>query len=265
MPPTNPADSCQSEYDGRIEPLSPREREVAELISEGLSNEQIAQRLVVTPGTVANHIARILSKLRLQSRVQVAVKVTTDKSRRDADTVLELLDMLQQVDSATARDAMQHAANVLSAVFVAEKVDAFFYDASEEMLVALGTSDTPLGKRQHELGLNRLPLSSGGRTAWVFSEKRPHRDGHVENDELELPGIRRDLGIRSTIAAPIQVGVGPRGVLVAASQQPEQFTEDQLHLLQFVAYWIGLVARDHAASEFTSLPAVAESGAYRQK
>jgi hypothetical protein len=139
--------------------------------------------------------------------------------------------MLQQVDSATARDAMQHAASVLSAVFVAEKVDAFFYDASEEMLVALGTSDTPLGKRQHELGLNRLPLSSGGRTAWVFREQRPHRDGHVQKDELELPGIRRDLGIRSTIAAPIQVGAGPRGVLVASSQQPDQFTEDQLHLL----------------------------------
>jgi GAF domain-containing protein len=37
-----------------------------------------------------------------------------------------------------------------------------------------------------------------------------------------------------------------RGVLQACSARPEQFTEDQLQLLQFVAYWIGLVARDRA-------------------
>jgi DNA-binding CsgD family transcriptional regulator len=262
MPRTNRADSCPSEYDGRIEPLTPREREVADLITQGLSNEQIAQHLVLTPGTVANHIAHILAKLRLQSRVQVAVKVATDKSRDGTETVLELLDSLQQVHSATARDAMQHAANVLSALFVADKVDAFFYDESEELLVALGTSETPLGKRQHELGLHRLSLSAGGRTAWVFSEGRTHRDGNVENDTMELIGIRRDLGVRSSIAAPIQVGgSGPRGVLTASSQQPEQFTENQLHLLQFVAYWVGLVARDHAVSEFTHVLAASEVGA----
>src|SRR6266542_872614 len=126
--------------DGQVEisensvpaPITTREREVAELIAQGLSNEQIAERLVLTPGTVANHVAHILEKMRLQARVQIAVKV-------------------------------------------------------------------------------------------------------------EL-----DLGVRSTIAAPILGSGRAPGVLLASSRQPEQFTEDQLQLLQFVAYWLGLVARERA-------------------
>ncbi len=240
--------------DGQVEisensvpaPITTREREVAELIAQGLSNEQIAERLVLTPGTVANHVAHILEKMRLQSRVQIAVKVALDRSRNDALSILGLLDVLQQVDSATAQEAMTHATTVLAQVFDAEKVDAFFYDEASDLLVALGTSETPLGRRQQELGLDKVPLSNGGRAVWVLKEKRPYRDGQVENDAVELVGVRRDLGVRSTIAAPILGSGRAPGVLLASSRQPEQFTEDQLQLLQFVAYWLGLVARDRA-------------------
>jgi non-specific serine/threonine protein kinase len=51
--------------------LSPREREVAGLLALGLSNRQIAQRLVVTERTVAAHIEHILDKLGFASRHQV--------------------------------------------------------------------------------------------------------------------------------------------------------------------------------------------------
>ena len=55
--------------------LSPREWDVAELIAQGYTNQQIATELVLTPGTVANHVAHILTKLDLQSRTQIAVWV----------------------------------------------------------------------------------------------------------------------------------------------------------------------------------------------
>ena len=58
--------------------LTPREREVAALIARGLTNQQIAVRLVVTRGTVANHVAHILSKLGLANRTQVAAYVARD-------------------------------------------------------------------------------------------------------------------------------------------------------------------------------------------
>jgi DNA-binding NarL/FixJ family response regulator len=51
--------------------LSPREREVAALLALGLTNRQIAERLVVTEGAVAAHIEHILDKLGFASRHQV--------------------------------------------------------------------------------------------------------------------------------------------------------------------------------------------------
>jgi predicted ATPase/DNA-binding CsgD family transcriptional regulator len=56
----------------RVPELSPREQQVAELLAEGLSNRQIAERLVVTERTVAAHIEHILDKLGFASRHQVA-------------------------------------------------------------------------------------------------------------------------------------------------------------------------------------------------
>jgi non-specific serine/threonine protein kinase len=53
--------------------LTPREREVADLIADGLSNRQIAEALVISEGTAEVHIKRILSKLGFRSRSQVAV------------------------------------------------------------------------------------------------------------------------------------------------------------------------------------------------
>jgi predicted ATPase/DNA-binding NarL/FixJ family response regulator len=52
--------------------LTRRELEIAALVAQGLSNLQIAQRLVITEGTTQNHLSHILDKLGLTSRTQVA-------------------------------------------------------------------------------------------------------------------------------------------------------------------------------------------------
>jgi DNA-binding NarL/FixJ family response regulator len=57
-------------------PLTPREQQVAELIAEGLSNKQIAARLVVSPRTAESHAESILRKLGFTSRAQVATWIT---------------------------------------------------------------------------------------------------------------------------------------------------------------------------------------------
>jgi PAS domain S-box-containing protein len=53
--------------------LTPRQVEVATLVAAGLSNSQIAEKLVIAPGTVANHVEHILARLGFRSRGQVAV------------------------------------------------------------------------------------------------------------------------------------------------------------------------------------------------
>jgi DNA-binding NarL/FixJ family response regulator len=57
-------------------PLSPRETEVAQLLAEGRSNKEIAQRLDVSEPTVKKHIGHVLRKLGLQDRLQVALFVS---------------------------------------------------------------------------------------------------------------------------------------------------------------------------------------------
>ena len=53
--------------------LTPREREVARLVSDGKSNREIAEALVLSERTVENHVGNILTKLGFDSRAQIAV------------------------------------------------------------------------------------------------------------------------------------------------------------------------------------------------
>jgi RNA polymerase sigma factor (sigma-70 family) len=55
-----------------LEPLSEREREVLVLLAQGASNREIAEKLVITEGTVKNHVSNLLAKLQAENRTQAA-------------------------------------------------------------------------------------------------------------------------------------------------------------------------------------------------
>ena len=62
--------------------LSPREREVYELICEGLSNGEIGSRLFITEGTVKVHVQHVFDKLGVRSRTALALSAARDRRRQ---------------------------------------------------------------------------------------------------------------------------------------------------------------------------------------
>jgi DNA-binding NarL/FixJ family response regulator len=58
--------------------LTPREREVVRLVASGLSNEDIARELVISPLTAKTHITRAITKLGVRDRVQLVILAYED-------------------------------------------------------------------------------------------------------------------------------------------------------------------------------------------
>jgi predicted ATPase/DNA-binding CsgD family transcriptional regulator len=73
--PRTPESPAALPAQGPLAWLTPREREVAALLLRGMSNRQIAENLVITERTAETHVCRILSKLGLDSRAQIAAWV----------------------------------------------------------------------------------------------------------------------------------------------------------------------------------------------
>ncbi|KXX61255.1 protein kinase domain-containing protein [Rhodococcus sp. LB1] len=76
FPPTPPSAA------GRSSELTKREREVASLIAEGLTNKEIAARLVISPRTAQGHVEHLLAKLGFTSRAQIAAWVVESQNTR---------------------------------------------------------------------------------------------------------------------------------------------------------------------------------------
>lgn len=70
---TAPAKNTSAANSAAVQELSPRELEIMVLIAEGLDNKNIASKLFLAEGTVRNNISRMLDKLGLKDRTQLAV------------------------------------------------------------------------------------------------------------------------------------------------------------------------------------------------
>ena len=155
--------------------------------------------------------------------------------------LLDTLQRLLAIQSPEARPARAEACNLVADVLGADKVDVFHYEPASTSLVAVGTSETPMGKRQQELGLDRLPLANGGRAADVFRTGEPYATGRADEDPDELRGVVEGLGVRSIVNCPLEVSGERRGVLQVDSATPNFFTEGDQAFLAAASRWIAMV------------------------
>ena len=156
--------------------------------------------------------------------------------------LLRLLESLLAIEVVGLDAAMTQAAQRLAESLAADKVDVLLHDPATESLVAAGTSDTPMGRRQHELGLNRMPIANGGWAVEVFQSGRSHLARYADREQGELKGVVEDLGVRSSVNVPLDVAGERRGVLLASSATSGFFTKRDLGFVEVVAHWVGLVA-----------------------
>ncbi|GAB2727817.1 response regulator [Nocardia thraciensis] len=73
-----------TEPDGPLATLTEQERKLLDLLSEGLTNRQIAERMFLAEKTVKNYVSRLLAKLGMERRTQAAVyasKLRSDRSQ----------------------------------------------------------------------------------------------------------------------------------------------------------------------------------------
>lgn len=157
------------------------------------------------------------------------------------DKLLSTLEQLLALEALDLDTTLNRANTLVAEALDCEKSDTFLYDPSINSLVAHGTSNTPMGVQQRQLGLGTLPLVNGGRAAQVFLTGVPFASGHQDQDPEELPGIKEALGVRSVINVPLEVDGQRRGVVQVDSSQPDKFTQEDVHFLQAVSRWLGMV------------------------
>ncbi|GHO48877.1 GAF domain-containing sensor histidine kinase [Ktedonospora formicarum] len=157
------------------------------------------------------------------------------------DKLLTTLQCLLQLPATNVADTFQQTAQLITQALDAEKVDVFLYDPDTESLIAYGTSATPLGKKEISIGLDRLPLSSGGRVVEVYQTGQVYWTGQAQHDPEELSGMKEDLGIKSEILVPLSVHDERRGVLLVSSRGAHYFTRHDLPFLEAITQWVGVI------------------------
>ena len=178
------------------------------------------------------------------------------------DRMVGLLEALHAIRAPELEPILEEVAAHVAATFGADLAIVFAFEPEVTSLVALGTSPTPLGRRQRALGLDRLPLVNGGRSVGTFRSGVPHLTGRADLDPGELRGLVEGLGVRSVAACAIRVGGERRGVLSVASPHPDAFRERDLRALGAVAGWVGLVME--RAELVRRLAAAAERRGYER-
>jgi DNA-binding CsgD family transcriptional regulator len=155
--------------------------------------------------------------------------------------LIDALEQLLRITAPELRGALTQACDIVAEALQADKADIFLYEAATHSLVALGTSQTPLGRRQQELGLDRFPLANVGPLTDVFQTGATYHTDQAELDPSQSRGVIDGLGVRSQLDCALEVAGERRGVLSLVAAREAAFSAQDRRFAELVAGWIGLI------------------------
>lgn len=173
--------------------------------------------------------------------------------------LLATLERLLALPATDMRGALDATADLIREAVGADKVDVFLHDPTIDSLVAIGVSDTSMGRRQVALGLDRMPLANGGPTVEVYRTGVTYNGGHNQDDPTQVRGIWEGMGAQSSLDVAVEVSGQRRGVLQADAARTDAFAPDDQRFLEAVARWVGLVAQRAEMSEQLAREAAAQA------
>src|SRR6266536_2875040 len=171
--------------------------------------------------------------------------MSSDAQHEDDENVrfLETLQRLLSIQAHELRPALDQACNLVAEALRADKIDVFIYEQESDSLVAMGTSDTEMGREQHRAGLNRQPIANSGPAVKAFETGTPYLNGQIDQDGEQPRGMVHRLRVRSEIDVPLDVAGQRRGILQADSQYPDFFSDRDVRFFTAVSGWIGMMTQ----------------------
>jgi two-component system OmpR family sensor kinase len=127
----------------------------------------------------------------------------------------------------------QTIANQFCAITKAEVASILLHSSTTDELVALGLSDTPLGRVQRELGHDHFPLAVSGPLLQVFQHGTAMLLGPgAAAEAIPLAAAAR---LQSILLVPLQVEGERQGLIFLGSTRAEAFSEDDLSFTSFIS------------------------------
>jgi signal transduction histidine kinase len=148
--------------------------------------------------------------------------------------LIQLLHTIAAIPTSESTEALAHTiTDQLCTITHAEIASIFLQSAATDELIAFGSSDTPLGRLQHEHGLDHIPLATSGPLLQVLQNDAPLLVGNATN--LATLPIGSVADIQSVLIVPLRIEQTCEGLVMLATTKAEAFTEDDLSFLTFIS------------------------------
>ena len=118
--------------------------------------------------------------------------------------LIRLLHTIAAIPASESTEELAHTiTDQLCAITHAEIASIFLHSPATDELIAFGSSDTPLGRLQHEHGLDHIPLATSGPLLDVLQNNAPLLAGNAAN--LAALPIRSVANIQSVLIVPLRI------------------------------------------------------------